>query len=232
MATTKVSGQVVDLNEATSEKGLKMPSGTELNRPTDSTGQIRNNTNESSNGSASQMEYYNGTNWKALSNVVRRLHEAMRWRPLQESGAARLVRGSAVVRGWSNYYKIAFNFSKSANWLDHKALWIAVKALCRKFDISTAQCLRKYGRGKNQISINEKYVLKRAQDIPMTWHQDSPQPYEPGTGCYLDDVDWEAETRRYESRRPGCMDLKAFVLFRDGHRCRRRRRSFALRSFY
>lgn len=70
MATTKVSGQVVDLNEATSEKGLKMPSGTELNRPTDSTGQIRNNTNESSNGSASQMEYYNGTNWKALSNVA------------------------------------------------------------------------------------------------------------------------------------------------------------------
>ena len=157
---------------------------------------------------------------KALSNVVRRLHEAMRWRPLQESGAARLVRGSAVVRGWSNYYKIAFNFSKAANWLDHKALWIAVKALCRKFDISTAQCLRKYGRGKNQISINEKYVLKRAQDISMTWHQDSPQPYEPGTGCYLDDVDWEAEVRRYEQRRPGSMDFKAFVLFRDGNRCR------------
>ena len=71
----------------------------------------------------------------------------MRWRPLQESGAARLVRASAVVRGWSNYYKIACNFSKSANWLDYQAFWIAVKALCRKFDISTAQGLRKYGRG-------------------------------------------------------------------------------------
>ena len=57
---------------------------------------------------------------KALSNVVRRLHEAMRWQPLQESGAARLVRGSAVVRGWSNYYNVAFNFSKAANWLDTK----------------------------------------------------------------------------------------------------------------
>ena len=157
---------------------------------------------------------------KALSNVVRRLHEAMRWRPLQESGAARLVRGSAVVRGWSNYYKIAFNFSKAANWLDHKALWIAVKALCRKFDISTAECFRKYSRGKHQISIDEKYVLKKAQDIRMTWRHASPRPYEPGTGCYLDDVDWEAEVRRYERRRPGRMDLKAFVLFRDGNRCR------------
>jgi len=158
---------------------------------------------------------------KALSNVVRRLHEAMRWRPLQESGAARLVRASAVVRGWSNYYKIAFNFSKAANWLDHKALWIAVKALCRKFDISTAECFRKYSRGKHQISINEKYMLKKAQDIRMTWRHASPRPYEPGTGCYLDDVDWEAEIRRYESRRPGCMDFKAFVLFRDGNRCRK-----------
>ena len=157
---------------------------------------------------------------KALSNVVQRLNEAMRWRPLQESGAARLVRASAVVRGWSNYYKIAFNYSKSANWLDYKAFWIAVRALCRKFDISTAQCLRKYGRGQNRISIGENYMLKRAQDIPMSWQQEAPAPYEPGTGCYLDDVDWEAEVRRYERRRPGRMDLKAFVLFCDGYRCR------------
>jgi hypothetical protein len=69
MATTKVSGQVVDLNEATSEKGLKMPSGTELNRPTDVTGMIRNNTNETSGFSASCEEYYNGTEWKKITVV-------------------------------------------------------------------------------------------------------------------------------------------------------------------
>jgi len=108
----------------------------------------------------------------------------------------------------SNYYKIAFNFGKAANWLDHKALWIAVKALCRKFDISTAECFRKYSRGKQQIGIDEKYVLKKAQDIRITWRHASPRPYEPGTGCYLDDVDWEAEVRRYERRRPGRMDLR------------------------
>ena len=63
-------------------------------------------------------------------------------------------------------------------------------------------------------------MLKKAQDTRMTWRHASPRPYEPGTGCYLDDVDWEAEVRRYERRRPGRMDLKAFVLFRDGNRCR------------
>ena len=144
----------------------------------------------------------------------------MRWRPLQDSGAARLVRGSAIVRGWSNYYRIAHDFSKSANRLDHQTLRIAVKALCRKFDISTAECLRKYERGQNQISINDKYMLRRAQDISMSWRHEAPAPYNPGTGCYLEDADWEAVIRQYEQQRPGCMDLKAFVLFRDGHRCR------------
>jgi len=51
------------------ESGLKIPSGTEFNRPTAATGQIRNNTNETSEGSASAIEYYNGTDWKKISNI-------------------------------------------------------------------------------------------------------------------------------------------------------------------
>ena len=70
MATTKVSGELVDLNESTSESGLKMPSGTQFNRPTPVAGQIRNNTNEASEGSASCEEYYNGTAWQKINNVA------------------------------------------------------------------------------------------------------------------------------------------------------------------
>ena len=69
MATTKVSGELVDLNESTSESGLKMPSGTEANRPTPVAGQIRNNTNETSASSASCMEYYNSGAWQKINNV-------------------------------------------------------------------------------------------------------------------------------------------------------------------
>ena len=158
---------------------------------------------------------------KALSGAVRRLNEAMRWQPTQQSGAARLVRGSAVAVGWANYYRIAHDFSRVANQLDYHAFWIAVKALCRLYDITTAQCIRKYGSGE-RLSIGNSYVLKSAQDISMSWKQESPTPYEPGTGCYLDDVDWEAEVRQYENRqRPGRMDFKAWTLFRDGYRCRK-----------
>ncbi len=71
MATTKVSGELVDLNEATSESGLKIPTGTNNNRPaTDVAGMIRNNTNEASEGSASCEEYYNGAAWKKINNVA------------------------------------------------------------------------------------------------------------------------------------------------------------------
>jgi len=69
---------------------------------------------------------------------------ALRHRPAQESISVRLDKASAVIRGWSNYFKIAHNFSGVANGLDHKAFWIAVKAVCRKEDLSTAKCLRKY----------------------------------------------------------------------------------------
>jgi hypothetical protein len=70
MATTKIIPGVLDLNESASESGLKIPSGTELNRPaTDVTGMVRNNTNETSGFSASCEEYYNGTEWKKLTVV-------------------------------------------------------------------------------------------------------------------------------------------------------------------
>ena len=54
-----------------SDLGLKIPSGTEFNRPaTDVAGMIRNNTNETSDNSASCEEYYNGTAWKKINNVT------------------------------------------------------------------------------------------------------------------------------------------------------------------
>ena len=54
-----------------SESGLKIPTGTNANRPaTDVAGMIRNNTNETSESSASCEEYYNGTAWKKINNAA------------------------------------------------------------------------------------------------------------------------------------------------------------------
>ncbi len=85
---------------------------------------------------------------KAITNIQTRLNEALRYRPMQESISVRLVRASAVIRGWSNYFKAAHNFNQVANGLDYKAFWTTVKAICRKEDISTAKCLRRYGISK------------------------------------------------------------------------------------
>jgi len=157
---------------------------------------------------------------KAITRIVQRLNEVMRYRPLQESGAVRIVRGSAVIRGWSNYFRIAHDFSKAANTLDHQAFWIATKALCRKFDLTTATCLRRYRFG-SVIGIGESCTLMRAQEVKMVSRLHAPDPYQPGTGCYLEDLDWEVDFRLLESGRPGRMDTKVLALFSDGYRCRK-----------
>lgn len=156
---------------------------------------------------------------QAVTDAVKGLNAAIRNRPQQESAACRIVRGSAVVRGWSNYFKIGHNFSKVAGLLDHHAYWIAVKALCRKFDLSTAQCLAKYAQGA-YIGVSEGCTLAKACDIRMSLDYRNPEPYTPGAATYLDDLVWEADFRSHESERPGSMDLKVQALQRDGYRCR------------
>jgi RNA-directed DNA polymerase len=157
---------------------------------------------------------------KAITNIQIRLGEALRYRPMQESVSVRLVRTSAVIRGWSNYFKIAHNFSQVAHGLDHKAYWIAVKAICKKEGISTAQCLRRY-RVQNTLGVHERCTLAHFQDTASTYHCRSPEPYQPGCQQpYPEDGEWEAAFVLYDRARPGSGDLKWKALVRDGFYCR------------
>ena len=157
---------------------------------------------------------------KAIANIQTRLGEVLRHRPTQESISVRLIRASAVIRGWSNYFKAAHNFSKVAHGLDHKAYWIAVKAICRKEDISTAKCLRKYGF-QNTIGVHEDCALARFQDTEPSPYVASPEPYQPGGNQpYPEDSEWETAFVYHERHRPGCGDLKWKALVRDGFHCR------------
>jgi hypothetical protein len=140
--------------------------------------------------------------------------------PMQKSISVRLERASAVIRGWSNYFKIAHNFSQVAHGLDHKAFWMAVKAICRKEDISTAQCLRKYGF-QNTIGVHEDCMLAHFHDTKATYYSWSPTPYQPGCQQpYPEDDEREADFFLPDRQRPGGGDLKWKALVRDGFYCR------------
>jgi hypothetical protein len=78
----------------------------------------------------------------------------------------------------------------------------------------------KYRTG-NYISMGEGCMLRKAQDTKMSLNYRKPDAYDPGTGSYLDDLDWEADFQIYEWRRSGSMDLKVLALHRDGFRCRK-----------
>ena len=68
MATTKVIADLTDLNKANTTKSLKMPSGGAFSG-TVTEGMLRNDTSQSSNNSASTMQFYNGTEWKNFTNL-------------------------------------------------------------------------------------------------------------------------------------------------------------------
>ena len=156
---------------------------------------------------------------KAMTQGRRRLDEAMRYRPQQESIAGRIQRGSAVVRGWSNHYCIAHNFSYAAGRLDHYAFWSAAKTICRKQGISTAKVLRKYWDGR-AIGIDKSCRLAKFSDTKTRLKYPGPLPYEPGREQYAEDQDLEAGFYHREERRFGRADLKWATLQRDGYRCR------------
>ena len=157
---------------------------------------------------------------KAITNIQRRLEEAIRYRPTQESISVRLVRGSAVIRGWSNYFKIAHNFSQVANGLDYKAFWIAVKAICRKADISTAKCLRRHRLREHHRRSRRLYPgsLRRIRCRRITMRRRN--RINLATASISGRRRMGGGFRPPRTSRPGCGDLKWKALVRDGFHCR------------
>jgi len=156
---------------------------------------------------------------KAISDIRLRLNEVTRYRPSQESIDTRVMNASAVIRGWSNYFKIAHNFSAVAGTLDHIAHWAMVKAISRKNDKSSKKVHRKfYFNGR--IGVSPDKTIVRFSDTKMSLDYRGPVEYEPGEGVYLEDHVWEADLRQPDKTRPGQMDLKQAALERDGYQCR------------
>ena len=158
---------------------------------------------------------------KAITNIQRRLGEVLRFRPMQESISVRLERASAVIRGWSNYFKIAHNFSQVANGLDYKAYWIAVRAICRKEDISTAQVSPQVPSSGIPLVFTKTVpwpALKIRLRRTTIRRQSRINPAV--TSTYPEDDEWEAAFVFRERRRPGSGDLKWKALIRDGFHCR------------
>ena len=60
---TRVTNPVTGF-ESPVDIGLKLPSGTNANQPSGTQGMIRNDTSETTGGSTSAIEHYNGTTWK------------------------------------------------------------------------------------------------------------------------------------------------------------------------
>lgn len=155
---------------------------------------------------------------KALKNIRRNLDKELRYCAHQESMAMRIQRTSMVIRGWSEYFRIAHDLSKRAGMLDDYALWSAVKAACRKYDITTGQCFRKYYRNYT-FHINSECSLKRFTGTTMKHDYHKPEEYVPGCGKYLENEIVEPSVPAREWGRKGSADMRWQALRRDEYKC-------------
>jgi RNA-directed DNA polymerase len=158
---------------------------------------------------------------KARRSIRLRLSESLRYRPQQESVSLRIQRTSRLIRGWREYFRTASQFSKIASRLDHFTFWEAVKAICRKFDLTTRQCFKRYYR-RARIVVGKGNSLARFSDYSRKWKHGIPQEYVPGGGVYLDDYDDDSALTFLESKqRMGGGDMRWEVMVGDSLRCRR-----------
>ena len=166
---------------------------------------------------------------KAVPAITHRLDEVIRQRPAQESIAVRLTKANAVIQGWSNYYKIAHDYSDVAGKLDHIAHWTMVKAICRKYDIPSGKCHKKfYFNGR--IGVDKEKQIAWFADTKMSHDYRSPLIYEPGMGTYETDTELEADFQVYERHRPGSMDMKRMILIRDHYFCQKCKRKVTAKT--
>lgn len=157
---------------------------------------------------------------KAKKNIRLRLQESLRFRPAQESIALRVERTSRQIRGWREYFRLAHDFPVIAAKLDYHAFWATVKAICRKQDISTAQCLNKHCR-KTRLVFGGGLVLGRFRDAEIKLRHQGPKEYVPGGEIHFEEYDDESVFSFREDKRLGAADMRWEVMVRDSLRCRK-----------
>jgi RNA-directed DNA polymerase len=158
---------------------------------------------------------------KGIQNFKKGINDAVRKVVQHTSVAARIYRASQVIRGWGEYFRIAHNDSKVANRLDYFVHVVMLKTICRKMDIHTAKCYRKYCAHGTFHYRNEEVLAKLGHKTIKRYIW-KPTPYEPG-GMNSNEGDMEFEVdadNRIECKRRGRRDLKLDQLVRDQYRCR------------
>jgi len=158
---------------------------------------------------------------KAVRNIRRRLSEATRFRPHQESIALRVERASRLIRGWREYFRLAHNLHKLSGSLDHYAFWEMVKAVSKKLDISSAKVLRRYYR-RGRFVVGDGCELELFSGAELKLYIRKPEEYVPCKKVYLEDYDDESTySFRETKRRRGGMDMRWEVMVRDSLCCQK-----------
>ena len=75
---------------------------------------------------------------------------------------------ASEVLGWANYDRIAHELNRVANQLGYLAFWIAVRALCCRYELTITQCIRRY-RCNGSLSMSERRMQENLARPVWGW---------------------------------------------------------------
>jgi hypothetical protein len=161
MATTKVIPEVIDLNQASSESGLRMPKGSAAYAapPAAAEGMMRNEVGQISEGSASCMQHFNDTEWKNYDNKAP--VPVVKWVAMTDNGVS-FTKDATAATGWTAVSPSPFG-GRGESVLYNGTAWVGVgrstSSAAYSSDGETWTALSGVGTGGDSVGWNGTYWL-------------------------------------------------------------------------
>ena len=161
MATTKVIPEVIDLNQASSESGLRMPKGSAAYAapPAAAEGMMRNEVGQISEGSASCMQHFNGTDWKNYDNKA--YVPPVKWVAMTDNGVS-FTKDATAATGWTAVSPSPFG-GRGEGVLYNGTAWVGAgrgtSSAAYSSDGETWTALSGVGAGAASVGWNGTYWL-------------------------------------------------------------------------
>lgn len=140
------------------------------------------------------------------------------------SVAIKILALNLYIRGWANYYRYAYNASKTFAQMDHFIYQLMIRWLARKFRCKLKQIIRRFNRrvdGVITLATGGLALLRMSGiDTQQLRARSFSNPYQLPHAEFVRETLMKLEGHWYgDERRPGMDDLRRLTLRRDRYTC-------------
>jgi RNA-directed DNA polymerase len=157
---------------------------------------------------------------EAMGKIRNKIGNATAPNTCQDSVNAKILSLNRIVSGWCRYYQYTSRASTQFDEIGGYLFWRMAHWLGRKYDLSTAEVMRRYFKEKSFGTA--QYRLRVPSDFPTRRYTASVKKPNPYTMQEItlerEELPEDTEWTGYE-KRPGMADLRPVILERDWYTC-------------